>query len=121
MKALKRALSLSRVFLLGTADDEIVTLLREEQGALAAAIAAREELLTDLTTQASAIPKRYDVLTDALRRSIEDLKNKQADGSVTDCAEEWANNLVAPYLQRLVTNVQALIRGVNIAGLDRPN
>lgn len=70
LKALKRGLSLSRVMFLDDHGETIIELLRDEQGALAGAIAARAALLEELEGTECGDPVRRGVL-DRLRSELE--------------------------------------------------
>ena len=80
LKALKRGLSLARIMFLDDHGEALVELLRDEQGALAAAIAAREALLDRLATTPCPNPARRAVLerlrTD-LKGAIERLSSEE--------------------------------------------
>jgi len=110
LKALKRGLSLTRVMLLDEHGEAIIDLLRDEHGALAGAMAAREALLRDLAAASCESPERravFDALGAELQELIARLRARDRDraGSRRNGWRDDAQNV----LTRLISDVTLLI------------
>lgn len=107
VKALKRGLSLARVMFLDASGEAILELLRHQQGALRAAIAAREALLDELSSTACTEPMRRAAL-EALRTQLLDRLLEMRRALAGPPRDDWATD-VRNTLKSLTMQVQDLI------------
>ncbi|MBM3778757.1 MAG: hypothetical protein FJW23_11050 [Acidimicrobiia bacterium] len=112
VKALKRALSLARIMLWPDWHERLLHLLQEPDGALAAAITARRELLRELGSREATGERQATVtaLRTSLDTTIKDLEAARSgqDGADTS-ADAWASGQVQPTLLAFVDMAQDLI------------
>jgi hypothetical protein len=107
VKALKRGLSLARVMFLDASGEAILELLRDQQGTLRAAIAAREALLTKLSPTVCAEPTRRAAL-EALRAQLVDRVLEMRRALAGPPRDDWTTD-VHNTLRSLTMQVQDLI------------